>query len=282
MKQMHMVKLASTAVLLASVGLSGIAAAQVAAPSAMVGSPAMVGPPADASTNMQSYVLGQRDIIAVEVVGRADYKTQVQVQEDGTVALPLIGLVNAASLTLPQLKAEIQRRLIAGGFFVRPEVVVTLVTASSQYAVMLGDVGQSGLLMLDREYHLTEVLARSGGVRSGSDLVTVTSPAGETREYSMLAIATNKAPDPIVVAGSKILVQPAQVFYIYGQIGSPGGFPVEQGMTVRQALARSGGLTTLGSSKKITLYRGTQVTKKISMDAKVQPGDTLVVGERFF
>ncbi|MEO6092973.1 MAG: polysaccharide biosynthesis/export family protein [Novosphingobium sp.] len=267
---MRMITAGVTAMLLASAGMPGIAAAQVG------------GPPADASTNMQSYILGQRDIIGVEVAGRADYKTQVQVQEDGTVALPLIGLVPAASLTVPQLRAEIQRRLTSGGFFLKPDVIVTLITASSQYAVMLGDVGQSGLLMLDREYRLTEVLARAGGVRPGSDDVTVTSPTGETREYSMRAIATNKAPDPIVVAGSKVLVAPAKVFYIYGQIGSPGGFPVDEGMTIRQALARAGGITSLGSSKKVKLYRGEQVTKRVKLNTTVQPGDTIVVGERFF
>jgi polysaccharide biosynthesis/export protein len=270
MKQMRMLAFGITALLLASTSLTGVATAQVG------------GPPAEASTNMQSYVLGPRDILGVEVVGRADYKAQVQVQEDGTIALPLIGLVNAATLTLPQLRSEIQRRLVSGGFFLKPEVLVVLITASSQYAVMLGDIGTPGLLMLDREYRLSEILARAGGVRQGSDAVTLTTPAGENREYSLRAIATNKTPDPIVAPGSKIFVQPAEVFYISGQIGNAGGFPVEEGMTVRQALARAGGITSLGSAKKVKLYRGSQVTKKVDLETKVEPGDTIVVGERFF
>ena len=238
--------------------------------------------PAAAVAPSLGYVLGARDTISVSVLGRTDYTSQVQVQEDGTIALPLIGNVTAANLTLPQLKSEIERRLVRGGFFLQPDVVISLVTVASQYATLLGDIQTPGLAPLDHQYRLSELIARANGVKPGSDGILVTLPGGESHEYSLRAISTNASPDPIVVPGSKIYVQPAQIFYIYGQVGSAGSYPVEPGMTVRMALARAGGLSALGSPKKIKIFRGEKVLKKVSPDMKLEAGDTLFIGERFF
>ena len=238
--------------------------------------------PATSAAPPASYVLGSRDTISVSVLGRTDYTTQAMVQDDGTVALPLIGTVTASGLTLPQLKSEVERRLIRGGFFLQPEVVISMVTVASQYATLLGDIQTPGLAPLDHEYRLSELIARANGVKPGSDGILVSLPSGESRVYSLRAISTNASPDPVVVPGSKIFVQPAQIFYIYGQVGSPGSYPVEPGMTVRMALARSGGVSALGSVKKIKIFRGDKVMKKVDPNLKLEPGDTVFIGERFF
>jgi polysaccharide export outer membrane protein len=238
------------------------------------------GAPASLETQ-QGYVLGPRDTMAVAVVGRQDYNAQVQVQDDGTITLPLIGTINAANVPVLQLKTEIERRLRAGGYFLKPEVTVTVLSASSQYVVLLGEISSSGLAPLDRQYRLSELIARAGGPRNGADVVTLTLPSGENREYSLRAIATGVSPDPVIVTGTKVYMQPAQMFYIYGQVGSQGTFPIEQGMTVRHALARAGGITSLGSTKKIKIYRGDKVVKA-TMTTKILPGDTIHIGERFF
>jgi polysaccharide export outer membrane protein len=207
----------------------------------------------------------------------------VTVGQDGTVVLPLVGRVTAAGRTLTQLQDDLRTRLVSGGYFVRPEVSVTLVTAASRYATILGEVSAPGLVPLDRDYHLSEVVARAGGVKGlGVDRIRLTRASGETQDYSLRAMATSGgAADPVVAAGDKVYVAPADVFYIYGQVSAPGTYPIDAGMTVRQALARGGGLTALGSIKKVKLNRGNSEIK-VALDEKIQPGDTITVGERFF
>ena len=56
---------------------------------------------------------------------------------------------------------------------------------------------------------------------------------------------------------------------------------MKTGLTVRQAIARAGGLTASGSDKKVQVNRGGSKVK-LSADALVEPGDVLVVGERLF
>ncbi len=228
------------------------------------------------------YLFGPHDVLNIAVVGRTDFNQQVQVQDDGTISLALIGSVTAANLTPLQLKAAIEARLRSGGYYLKPEVTVTLAGAASQYAVLLGDIATPGLAALDRPYRLSELIARSGGVKPGADIVTVSAPGSESREFSLKAIATNASPDPVVTPGTKVYVQKAQMFYIYGQVGSPGAYPIEPDMTVRNALARAGGLSALGSTGKIKIYRGDKELKRINLGEKLQPGDTINVGERFF
>jgi polysaccharide export outer membrane protein len=264
-----------------TVGAGATPSSAIAAvPPSMPTSPLAPTLPQDAT--YEGYILGPHDAINVAVVGRADYGAQAQVQEDGTITLPLIGQLPAAGQSLLQLKADVEKRLKAGGYFRQPEVSIVLAAASSRYATVLGDVTSSGLIALDRQYHLSELIARAGGVKAGSDTVSVTLQDNTIRQYSLRAIVTNISPDPIVVAGSKIFIQPAPIFYVYGQVGSAGGFAVEPEMTLRNAIARAGGPSQLGTVKKIKLYRGDTIINKPSMALKIEPGDTIYIGERIF
>ena len=43
------------------------------------------------------YILGPDDVVDVEVLGRADFKTRARIGADGTIQLPLIGRIAAAA-----------------------------------------------------------------------------------------------------------------------------------------------------------------------------------------
>ena len=73
--------------------------------------------------------------------------------------------------------------------------------------------------------------------------------------------------------------------FVGGQVKTPGAYAVEPGTTVLQVLSLAGGVTDRGSDSRIKILR-TVNGKKIEIKAKltdiVQPGDTIIVGERFF
>ena len=73
--------------------------------------------------------------------------------------------------------------------------------------------------------------------------------------------------------------------YIMGQVSRPGPFRLQEETVVLQALAVAGGITERGSSKRIKIIRvvnGKKVEIKAQLTDVVQPGDTIMVGERFF
>jgi len=73
-------------------------------------------------------------------------------------------------------------------------------------------------------------------------------------------------------------------FYIQGEVASSGQFAFVFGMTVRAAISTAGGFSDVASKKSVTIHRkdmsGT-LTLRADMDSLIQPGDTIVVHERW-
>ena len=262
---------------LSLVSLPATAFAQADAPTA--------APPAELANSplSEGYVLGPGDVIEVSVLGRDEFKPRVQVQVDGTVQLPYLRSVEAANLTVLQLRDRVSRMLEDGGYYVDPAVNVAVVSYASRYVTVLGEFATPGIVPVDRAYRVSEILARVGGARqTAGDEVFLRRANGQELRLPLTAIASGgPEQDPFVEPGDKLYLAEAPQFYVYGQVGAPGTYRIERGMTVRMALARSGGLTDRGSAKKIALYRG-DTKVKATLDTLIGPDDTLYVGERFF
>ena len=277
-----MVKLPMPMTLLRS--LLPVLAALLPAALAAQAPPATAAPGAPAAPLSEGYVLGPGDVVEVAVLGRDDFRVRVPVGTDGEIQLPLIKSVRAANRTVIQLREEIARELVKGGYFVDPVVAVSIASYASRYVVVLGKVGTPGLVPIDRAYRVSEILARVGGVQDAAgSQITLRRDTGEELELNLEAIATGgDAGDPLVQPGDKLYVAPAKVFYIYGQVAAPGSYPIARDMTLRMALARGGGLTALGSDKKIKVFREGREQRVRDLSSALQDGDVITVGERFF
>lgn len=73
-------------------------------------------------------------------------------------------------------------------------------------------------------------------------------------------------------------------FYVTGQVRRVGAYPYIEGLTVEKALALAGGITEIGSTRKIFILReGLKVVReRAAMLSPVLPGDTIVVDESLF
>lgn len=245
-----------------------VAAAAVSAP----------GQPA----GQEEYILGPEDTIEIGILGQAD-KTRARVYTDGTIQMNLLGRIPVAGRTARQLGDEIGKGLKTGGYYENPVVSVEIVGYASRYVTVLGAVSQPGLIPINRQYHLSEILARVGGVReTAADYLIVRSETGPEKRYLISELASGAAAeDPLVTPGDKIFSPAAELFYISGQVKTPGSFPITSNLTIGQAIARAGGLTDSGSDKKVKVMRAGK-SQKMKSDGKVAAGDVLTVGERLF
>ncbi|MHB8530538.1 MAG: SLBB domain-containing protein, partial [Caulobacteraceae bacterium] len=209
----------------------------------------------------RNYILGPSDVLEVDVLGRADFKTRARIGEDGTIQLPYLGAVVAANRTTTQLADDISAALEKGGFFSHPILSIEIVSYASRYVTVLGEVERPGLIPVDRAYRLSEILARVGGVKDdGADYVVMRPDNGPPRHLSISALATgDPTQDPFVSPGDKIFSPKAEVFYISGQVKAPGSYAVLPDMTLQMAIARAGGLTDQGSESKVKVSRGGRV-----------------------
>lgn len=277
-------KIAKSVICLIAIVLTApfAAAAQQVAPPVV---PAAAAAPAAAGASAPSgeeYVLGPEDTIEIGILGQAD-RTRARIYTDGTIQMNLLGRVQVAGKTARELGDQLSKALKTGGFYEEPVVSVEIVGYSSRYVTVLGAVGQPGLIPINRQYHLSEILARVGGVRTdAADYIVVRSETGPEKRYSVNKLASGDATeDPFVTPGDKIFAPTAELFYISGQVKTPGSFPVSSDLTVAQAIARAGGLTDSGSAKKVKVTRGAK-SEKLKPESKVLAGDVLVIGERLF
>ena len=86
----------------------------------------------------------------------------------------------------------------------------------------------------------------------------------------------------LVEDGDRIIVSRARQVFIDGYVNRPGGYTIEAGMTLRQALSLAGGVTELGAVNRVRVLRNGKRVEDVELDATVvQPGDTITVPKRF-
>ncbi|MDB5482033.1 MAG: sugar transporter substrate-binding protein [Caulobacteraceae bacterium] len=236
------------------------------------------------SGTSQEYILGPADVIEVSVLGRPDFDVKDRIGADGTIRTPYLGAVKVADKTIKQFADELGKALETGGYYAHPIVKVDILSYASRYVTVLGNFGTPGLIPVDRAYRLSEIVARVGGVReTGAPYVIFTPARGEQRRIFVRDLATGDLNgDPYVSPGDKIYSPEAELFYVSGQVKSPGAFGILPELTFRMALSRAGGVTDSGSDKNISVTRGTKTLKHVDLDTKVMPGDVILVPERLF
>lgn len=74
-------------------------------------------------------------------------------------------------------------------------------------------------------------------------------------------------------------------FFIGGEVRSPGSYPYQPGLTLDKAIALAGGLTDRASPRQMFLVTAGQRSnnsRKVSLDTRISPGDTITIKEGFF
>ncbi|MDP8984912.1 MAG: polysaccharide export protein EpsE [Pseudomonadota bacterium] len=242
----------------------------------------------------EEYRLGPGDIISISVFKSPELSVNARVSEAGTIGFPLIGTVAVRGLTLPETEKKIAGTLKDGGFVLNPQVNVLLTLAEGNMVSVLGEVNKPGRYSTDGAGgHLTGMLALAGGIVSatGSDTVVVTGTRNGKpfrREIDVAKMAqTGTGADDIELAGGDTLyVGRAPQFYIYGQVQRPGGYRLDKGMTVMQAIAAGGGITGKGTTRGIVLHRrdanGKVKDSRAGLNEELHDQDVIDVKESMF
>lgn len=238
--------------------------------------------PVSAQQRDSGYLLGPEDQIAVNVFGQPELSVKTRIKPGGTITLPVIGTVTAEGETAQGLAEQIGAKLRSGGVVREPIVSVEIEEFVSRAVTALGALGQPGIYPLDRPQTISTLLARAGGVRpDGGERVTLRR-AGAVSDIDVATLTRDPLQDIALQPGDVVYVAPQELFYVYGQVNTPGGYPMVPQMTLRQALARSGGPTLAGTERRVTLHREGQPPADANLDDPVRKGDVLVVRERLF
>jgi polysaccharide export outer membrane protein len=120
-------------------------------------------PPAssDNKAGDNTFVIGNDDVLAINVWKEPDFSRSIQVRSDGKISLPLLGEVQATGLTPQQLELDLATRL--RDYITKPEVTVMVEQINSKKFNILGQVTKPGSYSLALAPTIVDAIATAGG-----------------------------------------------------------------------------------------------------------------------
>ena len=112
-----------------------------------------------------NYQLAGGDTVLVRVFREPDLDSQQRLSRDGTINLPLLGIVRLAGKTTNEAAATIVG-LLAPDYILHPQVSVSISAYNKQQFTVLGQVNTPGTYVLPEEQQSIDILAavaRAGG-----------------------------------------------------------------------------------------------------------------------
>ena len=258
--------------------------------------------PRSSAQSAGDYVIGPQDVLTIAVLEQADLGGKFAVELDGSFTFPLIGRVKAGGMTIRDFETQLKTRL-ADGFFKNPQVTVAIEQYRSQRVFVTGEVRNPGSYALTGDMTLIEALAKAGSttpsasdevvvVRGGKGAEQATTPGDgrDTRRINLKDLQNGTAVGENLALrdGDTIFVAKAELTYVLGQVKNPGSYPIRSDTTVLQALSLAGGVTPTGAMNRTRIIRAVKDGRTDTNEIKakltdiVQPGDTIMVPERFF
>ena len=110
-----------------------------------------------------SFVIGNDDMLAINVWKEPDISRSIPVRSDGKISLPLIGEVQAAGLTPLKLEQDTASKL--QNYISQPEVTVMVQQINSQKFNVLGQVAHPGTFVIANSPTVLDAIALAGGFR---------------------------------------------------------------------------------------------------------------------
>jgi polysaccharide export outer membrane protein len=245
--------------------------------------------------------IATHDQVRVTVVGTELPAGPFLVDADGSVDYPYVGRVKAAGLTARELGAELAKRLVSAQVLVgSPQVTVELLQTPNQTVTVSGAVNNKGEFQFAGELSVFNALVKAGGAApdAGDEVLLIRAPkdhgaaapgqAADDEDDDVVTLSRKQIESgefdgaTLVEDGDRIVVSKARQVYIDGQVSRPGGYTIEAGTTLRQALSLAGGVTDLGAVNRVRVLRNGKRLDKVDLDKTIiQPGDTITVPKRF-
>lgn len=259
------------------------------------------------------YLLGPGDQISIHVQDLEDVSEKpVRIDPAGDIDLPLIGRLNAAGMSIEQLRESLTKQL--SKYVESPKVAINVLDYHSQPVSVIGAVNSPGIHQLQSPTRLLDVISMAGGLRpdAGSKLTVTrqlhwgvlplpnarTDASGQfsIAEVSVESLTTSKSPvDNIFVRPNDTVAIPkAEIVYVLGQVKKAGGFPLNshESISLLKALALAEGLDRDASPKRARIMRASasagsdlnevpvdlqQILEGKAPDIQLRPDDVLFI-----
>ena len=240
-----------------------------------------------------SPTFGVGEAVNLQVYGRPELSTTLYVASDGTISVPLAGKVQIEGLQPAVAAQRVAEAFRKGKLLLDPQVTLSPALVREQKVSVLGAVRTPGRFPIESKTTVLDVIAQAGGTtEGGADVVFLLRPDSSgkinRRPVDLKGLGqTNASMSTLVLrGGDSIYVPVADQFFLNGEIKLPNAYRLEPGMRVVQAIARGGGVTPRGSSRRIEITRrkadGSYTTHDGELNDVIQANDVIRIKERLF
>ena len=195
----------------------------------------------------------------------------------GLVALAATSSALAQSLTLdPQLSQS-------GGLAGAPRAARDTAARGAAYTIAPGD-RVTVTVYREPDLGVTDAKVGPEGVLA-FPLLGELHVAGLSSQELQRLVSARLADGYLKQPNVTVNVDRQQMYFIKGEVSSPGGYVFVDGLTVEKAIALAGGFTERADEDDITLVRETapeRPLKNAPPATRVLPGDVITVEESFF
>ncbi len=253
--------------------------AQDPVPGSQLGPPAPALPtPSAAPSNpplSDEYLISPDDVLDVYVYDVPELSHTYTVSPSGTITVPLLPKpLPAAGLTPDQFARAMEESFRQSGRLRHPEIAVSIKQSRTRSVAVDGAVRNPVVLPVAWRTKLVDIFSQCGGLADDAgtnvtitrgplalrDLATEGGSATPTLTVELKKVMDGSDPASTIEVwpGDRVSVERAGVFYILGEVRSPGGYTLKNGrdeLTVLRALALAGDVTSVARKSKAMIIR---------------------------
>ena len=165
---------------------------------------------AAAPANPSAYRIGTHDVLDISVFKVPELSKTVQVADNGTINLPLVGAIKATGRTAREIEGELTKKY-GDKYLQNPQITVYVKEFNSQRVTIDGAVRKPGMYPLRGGTTLLRAVALAEGIdtRTADDSIVVFRQKNGKRtaaRFDIAAIRSGAAEDPTLQSGDIVVV----------------------------------------------------------------------------
>ena len=214
------------------------------------------------------YIVSFKDQIGIILSGARSRSYSLEVQLDGSILFPDVGLVNVAGRKLEDIKLEIKKLVSLA--YTGVDVDVSIKNLSAKKITIVGAVKTPGTYLVNPFSTISSALAYAGGIEPYGSLrkINLIKPNGEKHIFDLydLLIFGERTQDIVIGQGDTILVEATSSFVsINGEVLRPGVYEYLENDELKNMIGFALGLKGSANKNKIAI---SQINSNLQLVSK--------------
>lgn len=200
-------------------------------------------------------------LLNLNVLDDSDFTGFFRVDEQGNIAVPVLGAIHVAGQTATEARLQIRQKLLDEKLLNDPQVDLAVVEYTPPEVTIVGEVNSPGKFPLLVPHKLVDVLSLAGGPSqlAGNEVEIASGEPGAQPQLVRYSRTSNPkdVENVIVHPGDTVLVERAGIVYVLGSVTRPGGFVMQEegSLNLLQAVSLAGGTSPTASTGSVILLR---------------------------